>query len=119
MGGDPVPESWEPFGLIVLDGCWGLFFLVWLAGVVHNARHAPPVARRGGVSGSLLGGVPVVLVLIGGLGLWLLVMAVGVLIAELKLRAEERLLSSAFPEQYAEFRRRVPQLIPLARLPRS
>jgi len=200
-----VPESWEPFGLIVLDGCWGLFCLVWLAGVVHNARHAPPVARRGGVSGSLLGGVPVVLVLIvlrrlvsvaswdavsyrapwlgllgvavllvgtaftiwarwrlgtmwtsaavlkvghelrtdgpyritrhpiytgllcmlagtvliGGLGLWLLVMAVGVLIAEFKLRAEERLLSSAFPEQYAEFRRRVPQLIPLARLPRS
>lgn len=199
-----MPESWEPLGLIVLDGCWALFCLVWLVGVVHNVRHAPPVARRGGARGSLLGGVAVLLllivlrrlvpvqtwvevsyrapwlgalgvlvlvagtaftiwarwrlgtmwtsaavvkvghelrtdgpyrvtrhpiytgllgmlagtVMIGGLGLWLLVMALGVFIVEIKLRGEERLLVEAFPEQYAEFRRRVPQLVPLARLPR-
>jgi protein-S-isoprenylcysteine O-methyltransferase Ste14 len=200
-----VPESWQPFGLIVLDGCWGLFCLLWLAGVVHNVRHGPPVARRGGARGSLVGWVAVVLLLIvlrrlvpvgswhavsyrspwlgvlgvavlvagtaftiwarwrlgtmwasavvvkvghelrtdgpyrvtrhpiytgllvmlagtmliGGFGLWLLVMVIGVLIVEIKLRAEERLLSTEFPDEYAEFRRRVPRLMPLARLPRS
>jgi protein-S-isoprenylcysteine O-methyltransferase Ste14 len=57
-------------------------------------------------------------VLIGGLGLWLLIMVVAVAMLQVKLRAEERLLEAAFPVEYAEFRRRVPQLVPLVRLPR-
>jgi protein-S-isoprenylcysteine O-methyltransferase Ste14 len=199
-----VPDSWEPFGLIVLDGCWALFCLVWLIGALHNARHAPAVARRAGMRSPLFGGLAVVLLLIAlrglvpastwdvasyrapwlgvlgvallvvstaftlwarrrlgtmwtssavlkvghelrtdgpyrvtrhpiytgllgmlagttmiaGIGLWLLVMVIGVLFVEIKLRAEEQLLSSEFPEQYAEFRRRVPRLLPLVRLGR-
>jgi protein-S-isoprenylcysteine O-methyltransferase Ste14 len=204
MGRGAVPDSWQPFGLIVLDGCWALFCVVWLIGALYNARHAPAVARRGGVRSALSGGVAAVLLLIvlrglvpastwdvvsyrapwlgmlgvallvvstaftlwarrrlgtmwtssavlkvghelrtdgpyrvtrhpiytgllgmlagttmiRGLGLWLFAMLIGVLFAEIKLRAEEQLLSGEFPEEYAEFRRRVPRLLPLVRLGR-
>jgi protein-S-isoprenylcysteine O-methyltransferase Ste14 len=42
-----------------------------------------------------------------------------VIFLELKIRAEERLLSDVFPGAYDEYRRRVPQLVPGLRLARS
>lgn len=197
-----MPTPWEPAGLAVVYVCWSVFCLVWLVGLLYNARHAPPVARRGSPRSSLVSGLVVVVVLaalraavppaawqavayravwlgalgtvllvaatvfivwarwslgtmwtssavlkvghqlhtdgpyrvtrhpiytgllgmlagtvmIGGLGLWLVIMVIGVVIAEVKLHAEERLLSEQFPEEYAEFRRRVPQLVPFLRL---
>jgi protein-S-isoprenylcysteine O-methyltransferase Ste14 len=51
-----------------------------------------------------------------GFGRWtflFLILTVGL---SVKARIEERLLSSAFPTRYAEYRRRVPALIPRPRL---
>jgi protein-S-isoprenylcysteine O-methyltransferase Ste14 len=59
-----------------------------------------------GLAGMLLGTA-----LISDLGRWVAVVALGVTFFALKARAEERLLSGAFPE-YECYRRRVPQLIP-------
>jgi protein-S-isoprenylcysteine O-methyltransferase Ste14 len=56
--------------------------------------------------------------MIGALGIWLLALLVGVVIAQVKLRAEERLLSTEFPDEYARFRERVPALIPRIRFSR-
>lgn len=54
--------------------------------------------------------------LVDGLGLWLAVVVVGALVVQAKLRAEECLLTEEFPEQYPQFRERVPALVPFARL---
>jgi protein-S-isoprenylcysteine O-methyltransferase Ste14 len=196
-----VPLAWQSAAVWVLDACWGVFCLAWLAGALYGMRHAPPVARRGGDPYSLLGGLLVVAalmglrllvpasdwealayrapwfgvlgvvvlvggtaftlwarvrlgtmwtsapvlkvghqlrtdgpyaitrhpiytgllamllgtVLVGGLGVWLVVLVLGAAIAVLKARAEERILVAEFPEEYAEFRRRVPALVPLPR----
>jgi protein-S-isoprenylcysteine O-methyltransferase Ste14 len=60
-----------------------------------------------GLLGMLLGTA-----IVNGLGFWLVVLVVGVVFADAKIRAEERLLSAEFGEQFAEFRRRVPRLVP-------
>lgn len=60
-----------------------------------------------GLLGMVLGSV-----LSGGVGGGLVVLALaGVLIA-LKIRAEERLMTETFPDEYPAYRRRVPALIP-------
>jgi protein-S-isoprenylcysteine O-methyltransferase Ste14 len=50
--------------------------------------------------------------LLGGVGRWAVVLAVGVAYAAVKIRAEERLLGAEFPEDYPRYRERVPQLVP-------
>jgi protein-S-isoprenylcysteine O-methyltransferase Ste14 len=50
--------------------------------------------------------------LLGGVGRWAVVLAVGVVYAAVKIRAEERLLGAEFPEDYPRYRERVPQLVP-------
>ena len=50
--------------------------------------------------------------LVEGVGRLAVVFVVGVVIVELKLHAEERLLAEAFPADYARYRRRVPRLVP-------
>jgi protein-S-isoprenylcysteine O-methyltransferase Ste14 len=50
--------------------------------------------------------------LLGGVGRWAVVLAVGVVFAAVKIRAEERLLGAEFPEDYPRYRERVPQLVP-------
>jgi protein-S-isoprenylcysteine O-methyltransferase Ste14 len=68
-----------------------------------------------GILGMVLGTV-----LATGFGLVsLYVLALVVIFLELKIRAEERLLSEVFPDAYEEYRRRVPQLVPGLRLARS
>ena len=51
-----------------------------------------------------------------GFGRWTLLFGVLAVGLSVKARIEERLLSNAFPSQYAEYRRRVPALIPRPRL---
>ncbi|WP_037062668.1 methyltransferase family protein [Pseudonocardia acaciae] len=58
-------------------------------------------------------------VLLSGLGLWLVVLVVGYVFVEFKIRAEEQLLTSEFPDDYAAFRRRVPRLLPRPRSRRT
>lgn len=66
-----------------------------------------------GLIGMLLGTA-----IVNGLGLWLLLPLAGVLLFELKIRREERLMYTTFGAQYEQYRRRVPQLIPGLRMGR-
>jgi protein-S-isoprenylcysteine O-methyltransferase Ste14 len=60
-----------------------------------------------GILGMLLGTA-----LASGLGRWLAVLLLGVVWVEVKIQAEERLLTKVFGEEYERYRRQVPQLIP-------
>jgi protein-S-isoprenylcysteine O-methyltransferase Ste14 len=60
-----------------------------------------------GILGMLLGTV-----LVAGLGGSLVILPVGLVVFEIKLRREERLLLATFPDDYPRYRRRVPQLVP-------
>jgi protein-S-isoprenylcysteine O-methyltransferase Ste14 len=68
-----------------------------------------------GMLGMLLGSL-----LLAGVGQSIVLLPVGVVLFELKIRLEERLMSATFPDEYSGYRRRVPQLIPgLGRLHRD
>ena len=68
-----------------------------------------------GMLGMLLGSL-----LLAGVGRSLPILLAGVVFFEVKIRAEERLMSATFPVEYARYRQQVPQLIPgLRRLPRD
>ena len=59
-------------------------------------------------------------VLLAGVGQSIVLLPVSVVLFELKIREEERIMSATFPGEYARYRQRVPQLIPgLGRLPRN
>jgi protein-S-isoprenylcysteine O-methyltransferase Ste14 len=66
-----------------------------------------------GLLGMLLGTVLVV-----GAGRSILILPVGLVLLELKLRREESLMLATFPDDYPRYRRRVPQLVPGLRLRR-
>ncbi len=67
-----------------------------------------------GLVGMLLGTALAV-----GLGVWTMLFVLGLFVAELKIHAEERLLGDVFPTAYADYRRKVPQLVPGLRLGRG
>jgi protein-S-isoprenylcysteine O-methyltransferase Ste14 len=67
-----------------------------------------------GLLGMLLGTVVLV-----GFGHWLVLLPVGLLLAEIRIHLEEGLMLATFPEAYARYRRQVPQLVPGLRLPRA
>ena len=50
--------------------------------------------------------------LLGGMGRWIVLVAVGLIVFEVKIHMEERLLLATFPDEYPTYRRRVPQLVP-------
>jgi protein-S-isoprenylcysteine O-methyltransferase Ste14 len=60
-----------------------------------------------GLLGMLLGSA-----ILGGLGQWLVLPAAGWVVAELKIRSEERLLLATFPDTYRAYQGRVPRLVP-------
>jgi len=60
-----------------------------------------------GLLGMILGTV-----LLNGLGVTLALPVVGAAIVATRIPIEERLMSSAFPDEYARYRRRVPRLLP-------
>ena len=60
-----------------------------------------------GVLGMLLGAT-----LLSGIGQWIVLFPVGLILFEVKIRMEERLMVATFPEEYPRYRRQVPQLIP-------
>jgi protein-S-isoprenylcysteine O-methyltransferase Ste14 len=191
-------SAWHTVADVAIGVCWGTFAVVWIAGAVYNARHAPAVRRRtmGNVQW-LVGGVaawvvlrlvpgsdwdrlslqtawirfpglvllvtataftlwsrfslgtmwssnvvareghelrtdgpygivrhPIYAGLLGmllgsamldGFGKWTPALVLGGALVVLKVRAEERLLSDVFPDDYERYRRRVPALIPLTR----
>jgi protein-S-isoprenylcysteine O-methyltransferase Ste14 len=116
-------------GAVILIGSTG--FTVWarwrlgamwtssaVVKVDHQLRTDGPyrITRHPIYTGLL--GMLIGTAMIGALGIWLLALLVGVVIAQVKLRAEERLLITEFPDEYARFRERVPALIPRIRLSR-
>jgi protein-S-isoprenylcysteine O-methyltransferase Ste14 len=69
-----------------------------------------------GLLGMLLGTT-----LLAGVGQWIVLVVAGVILFEVKIRQEERLLVTIFPGEYPAYRKRVPQLVPgldLVRRPR-
>ena len=65
-----------------------------------------------GLLGMMLGSA-----LMGGLGQWITLVIAGLVVAGIKIRAEERLLLATFPDAYSAYRKRVPGLIPGWRVP--
>jgi protein-S-isoprenylcysteine O-methyltransferase Ste14 len=60
-----------------------------------------------GMLGMLLGAT-----LLSGIGQWIVLFPVALIVFEVKIRMEERLMVVTFPEEYPRYRRQVPQLIP-------
>jgi protein-S-isoprenylcysteine O-methyltransferase Ste14 len=60
-----------------------------------------------GVLGMLLGAT-----LLSGIGQWIVLFPVGLILFEVKIRMEEHLMVATFPEKYPRYRRQVPQLVP-------
>ena len=50
--------------------------------------------------------------LLSGSGRWILLIPVGIVLLEIKIHLEERLMMAEFPDDYPRYRRQVPQLIP-------
>ncbi len=78
----------------------------------HRLRtHGPYAVTRHpiytGVLGMLLGAT-----LLSGIGQWIVLFPVGLILFEVKIRMEEHLMLATFPEQYPRYRRQVPQLVP-------
>ena len=78
----------------------------------HQLRtHGPYAVTRHpiytGLLGMLLGAT-----LLSGIGQWIVLFPVGLILVEVKIRMEEHLMAATFPEQYPWYRQRVPQLVP-------
>jgi protein-S-isoprenylcysteine O-methyltransferase Ste14 len=104
-----VATPWTLWARAVLGTMWTSSAVVKDHHVLHTegpygiTRH--PIYT--GLLGMLLGTA-----LLNGWGSWAVVFLVAVLVAETKIHAEERLLTSSFGEEYGRYRRRVPQLVP-------
>jgi protein-S-isoprenylcysteine O-methyltransferase Ste14 len=115
---------WPGLALLVVATVftlWARFSLgsMWSSAVVeregHELRTDGPyrIVRHPiytGILGMLLGSA-----LLDGFGRWTLALIGGGAVVLLKVRAEERLLSDVFPDEYDRYRRRVPALMPLPR----
>jgi protein-S-isoprenylcysteine O-methyltransferase Ste14 len=97
---------------------WARFSLgtMWsLAPKVKGDRqlrtHGPYAVTRHpiytGLLGMLLGAT-----LLSGIGQWIVLFPVGLIVFEVKIRMEEHLMLATFPDEYSRYRRRVPQLVP-------
>ena len=78
----------------------------------HRLRtHGPYAVTRHpiytGVLGMILGAT-----LLTGIGQWIVVFPVGLILFEVKIRMEEHLMLATFPDDYPQYRRQVPQLVP-------
>jgi protein-S-isoprenylcysteine O-methyltransferase Ste14 len=78
----------------------------------HRLRtHGPYAVTRHpiytGVLGMLFGAT-----LLSGIGQWIVLFPVGLVLFEVKIRMEEHLMLATFPDEYPRYRRQVPQLVP-------
>jgi len=100
-------------------------FTLWARWVLGKMWSSAAVARTGhelrtdgpyritrhpiytGLLGMFLGTM-----LMGGLGIYLFIFLAGIIVFEIKLHQEERLMTETFGEQYIQYKQHVPQLIP-------
>jgi protein-S-isoprenylcysteine O-methyltransferase Ste14 len=78
----------------------------------HQLRTAGPYAVTRhpiytGLLGMLLGGT-----LLSGIGQWIVLFPAALIVFEVRIRIEERLMVVTFPDDYPRYRQRVPQLVP-------
>jgi protein-S-isoprenylcysteine O-methyltransferase Ste14 len=78
----------------------------------HRLRtHGPYAVTRHpiytGVLGMILGAT-----LLSGIGQWIVLFPVALILFEVKIRMEEHLMLATFPDDYPQYRRQVPQLVP-------
>jgi protein-S-isoprenylcysteine O-methyltransferase Ste14 len=78
----------------------------------HRLRtHGPYAVTRHpiytGVLGMILGAT-----LLSGISQWIVLFPVGLILFEVKIRMEEHLMLATFPDDYPQYRRQVPQLVP-------
>jgi protein-S-isoprenylcysteine O-methyltransferase Ste14 len=50
--------------------------------------------------------------LLSGIGQWIVLFPVGLILFEVKIRMEEHLMLATFPDKYLQYRQQVPQLVP-------
>ncbi len=119
-----VQQPWLQFtGMVVLVAA--LAFTLWARRVLGAMWSGTPTVKSGhqlrtdgpyaitrhpiytGMLGMFLGTS-----LAAGLGRYALLFPVGLAMFLTKIRTEERLMTSTFPEQYPRYRRQVPQLVP-------
>nr|WP_239028134.1 isoprenylcysteine carboxylmethyltransferase family protein [Pseudonocardia acidicola] len=96
---------------------------MWTATATIKADHrlrtdGPYAITRHPIYTGLLG-MLIGTALMNGLGVWLVLPALGFVAFAVKIHAEERLLTGHFPGSYQAYRDRVPQLVPGVRRSRS
>jgi protein-S-isoprenylcysteine O-methyltransferase Ste14 len=78
----------------------------------HQLRtHGPYAVTRHPIYTGLLG-MMLGATLLSGIGQWIVLFPVGLILFEVKIRMEEHLMVATFPNEYPRYRRRVPQLVP-------
>ncbi len=78
----------------------------------HQLRiHGPYAVTRHPIYTGLLG-MMLGATLLSGIGQWIVLVPVGLIVFEVKIRMEERLMVVTFPDEYPRYRHRVPQLVP-------
>jgi protein-S-isoprenylcysteine O-methyltransferase Ste14 len=78
----------------------------------HQLRtHGPYAVTRHPIYTGLLG-MMLGATLLSGIGQWIVLFPVGLIVFEVKVRMEERLLVATFSDEYPRYRRQVPQLVP-------
>ena len=78
----------------------------------HQLRtHGPYAVTRHPIYTGLLG-MMLGATLLSGIGQWIVLFPVGLIVFEVKVRMEERLMVATFSDEYPRYRRRVPQLVP-------
>lgn len=97
--------------------------LMWTSAPIIKSEHVlhtdgPYRITRHPIYTGLLGMLIGSLLMTGG-GAWIVGVVVALVFFEVKIALEERLLLSTFGEQYVQFKKRVPQLIPFTRWNRS
>jgi protein-S-isoprenylcysteine O-methyltransferase Ste14 len=78
----------------------------------HQLRtHGPYAVTRHPIYTGLLG-MMLGATLLSGIGQWIVLFPIGLIVFEVKIRMEERLMVATFPDEYPLYRRWVPQLVP-------
>jgi protein-S-isoprenylcysteine O-methyltransferase Ste14 len=73
--------------------------------------HGPYAVTRHPIYTGLLG-MMLGATLLSGIGQWIVLFPVGLILFEVKIRMEEDLMLATFPDEYPRYRRQVPQLVP-------
>jgi protein-S-isoprenylcysteine O-methyltransferase Ste14 len=119
-----VGASWvRVLGLVVLVAStvftlWARFSLGTMWSIApkvkddHRLRTDGPYAVTRhpiytGLLGMMLGAT-----LLSGIGQWIVLFPVGLIVFEVKIRIEEHLMVATFSDEYPRYRRQVPQLVP-------